>query len=76
MQYEAWKFIKLFPNKLPKIQANEVSVIFGFKPCQLRTIQGKENNQNKKFGSRSRVYLIDYPGNFKNVAKIKTIEKP
>ena len=32
MQYEAQKFIRLLTNKLTELQANEVSVTFGFKP--------------------------------------------
>ena len=32
MQYEAWKFITLFPKNLTKLQANEVPVTFDFKP--------------------------------------------
>ena len=31
----------------------------------------KKNNKNRKFVSRSRVCLTDYPGNFKNLAKMK-----
>ena len=32
MQYKALKFTTLFPNKLTKLWANEVSVTSGFKP--------------------------------------------
>ena len=66
MQYE------LFLDKLTKLEANEVSTTFGFKPCYLCRLYRKENNQNKKIESGSRIYLTDYPDNFKNLAKIKT----
>ena len=60
MQYEAQKFIKSFPNKLTKIQANEVSVAFGFEPSSSR--QFREKRTIKTRNQKQKLSL----GKFKN----------